>query len=226
MEAYHTHVLNEKRMNEWLQEIQNAGAEISGFILNSLCICKWALNYKWDIISGVRDPLGRNISWFFEQLYYYIPDYPRQLEMVPDPAKLADRWAEVFFEQFPHDEIFHWFDAEIRDNFGIDVFEHPFDKSRGYAVYEGNGHRLLVLQFERLHHLSSVIRDFLGLSAYNLQKENVSESKDYGSVYRNFLKRIQFDDAFLDRMYNNRFSRYFYTDEDIETFRRKWSKRP
>ena len=97
LEAYHTHVLNEKRMNEWLQEIQNAGAEISGFILNSLCICKWALNYKWDIISGVRDPLGRNISWFFEQLYYYIPDYPRQLEMVPDPAKLADRWAEVFF---------------------------------------------------------------------------------------------------------------------------------
>jgi len=225
LEVFHSHFLQDQNLDKWIRNIQDAGAGINFFVLNNLCLGKWALRRKWDIISGVRDPISRNISWFFENLYYIIPDYQQHLNKM-DPDRLADRWAEFFIREFPHEEVLNWFDMEMRDTFGIDVFAHPFDRSKGYGVYEGNGHRLLVLQFEQLQNLAGVIRDFLRLPEFRLNRENVGESKDYGNVYKRFIERIRFDDALLDRMYNNRFSRYFYTDEDIETFRRKWSKRP
>ncbi|OUM98899.1 MAG: hypothetical protein BAA02_11925 [Paenibacillaceae bacterium ZCTH02-B3] len=223
LEAYQTHVLNAEKLDEWVRDVQKAGmADLHVVFLNMLSISKWFLSRKWNIISAVRDPLSRNISWFFESLYSYVPDYRQQLET--DPSRLTDLCLELFIEKFPHEEIFHWFDTEIKDHFGIDVLAHPFDKYNGYVVCEENGHRLLVLQFERLPNLSDIIREFLGLSEFELIRENISEKKDYGFVYREFLKRIRFDEAFLDRMYDNKFTRHFYSDEEIETFRRKWSK--
>lgn len=138
----------------------------------------------------------------------------------------VDSLIEDFFDNYPHDSIFHWFDAEIKVTFGLDIFSLPFDRSNGYSMYEWDGHRLLVLQFERLPELADVIRDFLGLSEFQLSKENVGETKDYGAVYKRFRERIRFDDAFLDRMYNNRFARHFYTDEAIEAFRQRWLTKP
>ena len=114
----------------------------------------------------------------------------------------------------------------IRATFGIDVFACPFDRENGYGIYERDGHRLLILQFEKLQQLAGAIRDFLGLPEFELARENVGESKAYGPVYKRFLERVRFDGAFLDQMYNNRFARHFYTDEDIEAFRRRWSKQP
>jgi len=80
--------------------------------------------------------------------------------------------------------------------FGFDVFVHSFDKPNGYSIYEWNGHRILILQFKRLPDHIRVIWEFLNLSEFELSKDNVGEMKWYGLIYKRFIERIRFDDAF------------------------------
>jgi len=227
LEVYHSHFLQPKRLTISVQMWKDAGEEIPSAMGTSLYLMKEVHNRNWDVISLVRDPVARNISAFFQILKLYAYSFKNDTQyMQMDLDQKVDVLIREFFRKFNHEDIFSWFDEEMKATFGIDVFERPFDQSIGYRVYERDGNRLLVLQFERLSGLVDVIRNFLGLPEFELSRENVGETKDYAPLYKRFRERIRFDDAFLDRMYNNPFVRHFYSEEDIEAFRRKWSKQP
>jgi len=226
-EVYHAHYLQADILTAEIKDKMNAGEEIPSHLSEILYLLSSFRKRKWDIISMVRDPLTRNISAFFQNLHIYSPSYKdRELFMRLAPEERVDRLIREFFDYYVHDRAFHWFDDQMKTFLGFDVFAHPFDRSNGYSVYEWDGHRLLLMQTERMSGLASVIGDFLGLSGFELSRDNVGEAKDYGEIYKKFRERIRFDEAYLDRMYNSRLARHFYADEDIEAFRRKWSKQP
>jgi len=221
-EVYHIHILEAGRLANAIKRLKDAGKEIPPHLAASFYLHKYLRNRKWDIVSVVRDPVARNVSAFFQNIDTYSPTY-RDRELSTDPEEMVERMIREFFDHFNHDSIFHWFDIEMKGAFGFDIFSHPFDRSNGYGIYEWDGHRLLVLQFERLSQLTDVIRDFLGLPQFVLSRENVGDARDYGAIYKRFREPIRFDDVFLDRMYDNRFVRHFYSEEDIAAFRQRWS---
>jgi hypothetical protein len=170
------------------------------------------------IISMVRDPIGRNISQLFSEWEEHLGYFPEKY----DPSQF-----EIFKTQFPHEWPLEWFDKWMWTEFNIDVFREPFNKKRHWQIYDD---KLLIIRTENL---SQVIRDalteFLGLPwdiVMDTRHRNLGETsrgEAHGEAYAEFKRNAKFDAAFLDKMYNSKYARHFYTDNEIQSFKERWS---
>lgn len=165
-------------------------------------------------VTMVRDPIARNISRLFnlhgEALINVLP------EMI----------ALHFVEQFDdHDYPLRWFDTYFKPDF-VDVYSKPFNKKRGWDVYGD----ILVIRTENL---DSGLRNGI-IQLFDLPEDtrvevdrraNSTTRKDYGKSYKDFIDYIGFDDAFLNRMYDNQYMQHFYSPKQIEGFRKRWAKK-
>ena len=67
------------------------------------------------------------------------------------------------------------------------------------------------------------IKEFLGLgSKFKWVKFNVGESKKYSRLYKNFKEKIKFPRTYIEQMLNSKYTRYFYTDEEIKAIEQLW----
>jgi len=69
----------------------------------------------------------------------------------------------------------------------------------------------------------AAVRDFLGLSAFELVESNTAEDKSYADLYKAFRRQLRLPEAYLDRVYGSRFAHHFYGPAEVDAFRRKWS---
>ena len=81
------------------------------------------------VISLTREPVGRNVSSFFQnfELFTGLPY---------EEAKFSiEQLREIFLETFTHDAPLTWFDRHILKTFGIDVYSKPFPEN-GVCTYQ------------------------------------------------------------------------------------------
>jgi hypothetical protein len=170
----------------------------------------------------VRDPVARNISAFFENIIEFFPDfYTRYAAGELDIETIVS----TFLERFDHDTPLVWFDFQMKPVFGIDVFACPFSTERGYSIYYGQNASLLLIKLEKLQDcVESAMKDFLGIDKLAIRNTNVAEGKEYREVYKAFLETVRLPPEYLDRMYDSKMVRHFYEQDEIRTFRKKWSK--
>jgi hypothetical protein len=84
---------------------------------------------------------------------------------------------------------------------------------------------LLLLKLERLKECAAAaMKDFLGIDNFILTNANVGEDKDYRDLYRSFVDSIQLPSSYLDRMYESAAVRHFYSEDEIQGFRSRWTK--
>lgn len=188
---------------------------------------------KWKLITLTREPVGRNISAFFENLdvtplategefeissdYYGIDS---TVVSVHEPQVLAD----LFFERATHDSPLMFFDREIRDIFGIDVLEEGFSREKGYQVYGSERVDILVLKLESLAECAEeAFHEFLGIDGFQIINRNIGAKKVYAPLYDAFKKHAVIDMAYADKLYNSRFMHTFYGADEIEKARSRWS---
>jgi len=189
---------------------------------------------KWKVITLVRDPIARNISTFFENLtvkpleshdtyqvdseYYSIP---RTIIKMNDLNELIN----LFNRRLDHTIPLVFFDREIKAVFGVDVFEQKFPKSTGYQVYSAKTVDVLLIRLESLNQCAAnAFKTFLGIEDFKLENKNVGDKKAYAEIYNIFKENIIIPDSYLDQMYNSRFAKHFYTDEEIDEFKKKWQR--
>jgi len=189
---------------------------------------------KWKVITLTREMISRNLSAFFENLevkgfdeggryeisshYYKIP--PTTIEM-NDLEPLS----RLFFEKVNHDSPDQFFDREIRGVLGVDVFDREFPKSKGYCIYEGKSADILLLRLEDLNRVAAeAFREFLDISHFELTIANVGEEKSYALLYKKFKEQVDLPDEYLERMYDSRYMRHFYSAGEIDRFQNKWRK--
>jgi hypothetical protein len=67
------------------------------------------------------------------------------------------------------------------------------------------------------------IAGFLGLDEFEIVRSNVRSEKPTGKKYEEFKKRIRMPPALLDRIYDSKFARHFYSNEERDLFRKRWS---
>ena len=179
----------------------------------------------WRIVTLVRDPIARNVSMFFQVTHRWIAADEQRRSYRTDPSSFLDELRRRFLEDFDgHDFPDLWFDAELGRFFGIDVYESPFPTSRGYALYENERARVLVIRVEDLRACAGdAFKTFFGIDiGETLQEANIADNKHYADVYRQFVESVELPLPYIARMYDSRYARHFYTEDELDAFRRRW----
>ena len=183
---------------------------------------RWAVVQKkpLDIISLTREPIGRNVSAFFE-------NFGRDTGVSYEQASFSlEELKALFLANYEHDTPLQWFDNNIRKHFGIDVYATPYPEN-GTATYFHRNVRLLVIRLEADDEaIIKAIKHFLGLPAFALIKKNVGKDKEYAMTYEAFTRTVKLPDEYIARMCESKYFNHFYSKEAIDTVRKKWSESP
>jgi len=188
---------------------------------------------KWQVITLVRDPVERNISYFFHCLEYLLPAAADEFYAGRmTTTKLTDLFLENLNENSPLHFVFPphmWFEAEMFPVFNIDVFSVPFPKEKGYKIYQGEKAKLLLIRLESLGDCAAeAFYSFLDISRFKIVNENTSAQRQknrkfpYYSLYDEFKEKIIFPRKYLDEIYGSRLVKHFYSDDEIAAFKQKW----
>lgn len=215
--VFHVHRLNPVHREKLRQE---GITESRAYEMEAVEIYRHVIQkqHPAKIISLVRDPVGRNVSAFFQNMDA-LPGLTRA-----GGLREPDKLRALFLDAYPHAVPLEWFDIEMRQTLGIDVYAQPFPKEQGHTVRRRGPFEVLILRAELPDPAKAgAIQQFLGVDAFEITRENVTAKKDYAAVYEVFKKDLVLPAAYLDRMYGAQYTRHFYTPEEIGRMRSRWS---
>lgn len=176
---------------------------------------------RWDVVCGVRDPVGRAVSAMFQ--------VGGRSGLFDDAASAGefDRLVEALDQRFANGEAgLDWFDVELGQVTGVDVFATPFPHDTGYATYEAGRFRVLLIRYEDLRRVgAAAISEFFSIDVREIPRANVAAGKGYRGLYDEFLRSAVLPDHLLDAAYGSALARHFYTEGELEQFRARWSPR-
>jgi len=181
--------------------------------------------YRWGIfrkkaihvISLTREPVGRNVSAFFQ-------NFRRDTGLSYENANFSiDELKALFLSRYKHEIPLGWFDKNIKGTFGLDVFSTPFPES-GFATYSRGNIRLLVIKSE-IDDAEKVnaLKAFLGLKQFQMLRGNIGDEKPYAETYKEFKKKVKLPPDYLSRMCESRYCRHFYDSAAIDAVKKRWS---
>ncbi len=168
------------------------------------------------IIAGVRDPFERLISAYFQSMF----DSGRPAELPPSADTIMESIAEDSYLRREEEVVLGWFGHRFFRN--IDIYAHEFDRQSGHAVIEADAVKIFLYTFERLPVLNAPLTRFTGLPI-TLRPTNSSSEKPYAGLYRTVVGSMRFEHERVDRMLSSRLVRHFYSDQDIERMRKRWT---
>ena len=176
---------------------------------------------KLKIVTLVRDPVGRNVSMYFQHLHYWLAYYFSEVRADRDGREGIDTLVDCFREAFDHRYPLEWFDRELKRFTGVDVYEHAFDRTKGCAEIKQGRVDVLIVQTEKLQDCWHAVEDFCGLELES-REDNRAERKWYGALYSEFLNRYSLRAEELDEIYSSRFATFFFSEAARADFRCKW----
>ncbi len=175
---------------------------------------------KAKFITLVREPIGRNISAFFQNLRRFSG------AECGDADYTVEELVDIFIRDYQHAVPLTWFDVEMKQTLQIDVYEYPFSKEKGYLSIKRGNFELLILKLELDDSTKEkAIAEFLGWKNFRLITSNVARDKKYSETYSDFLRKIKLPKSYVEIMCNSAYTRHFYSDAEIEQIRSKWLKR-
>jgi len=200
---------------------------------------------RWFLLCLVRDPLRRDISAFFQNLHvHWIHRLPERTRAIcrhildgersdgavddGDLDEVVKNLVALFIDEYPVNLFDQWFDREMRDVFGIDVFAHPFSEERGFEIYGRDSARALLMRLEDVSRAFIPATD-AWLSGSGLETEtggplqleperaNDGDAKNYAVLYRRFAGKISAEPAALALSAGSRVARHFYPTRKAES---------
>ncbi len=172
------------------------------------------------VISMVREPVGRNISAFFH-------DMARTL------SKTGEGYSRALLDEFltswdKHDVPLEWFSETFQPETDIDVYARTFNRKRGWSVYESGDRRVLVIRTEDMtERLLEAMAALLEMALVRTEVEHRAQDSErphgVGDLYRGFMEGAVMPEAYLDRVYGNRYAKHFYYKKELDTLRGFWS---
>lgn len=185
---------------------------------------------KIKVISLVREPIGRDISRYFQFFntdLYLVDEISKYFADVDNPNiyEGAIKFLENRSMVGECGGIFEWFNQEIKEFLGIDIYKYPFDRKKGYQILcEGNV-ELLLIKTEKLSDCEDVIAEFVSAPKFSLENKNMGENKLYKYAYRDLKQNIEIPEKILNFYYKGNVAMdHFYTKEEKENFLKKWLK--
>ncbi len=174
----------------------------------------------WPVISLVRDPFARALSEFVFNLETRIPGYEGKLRSgVLSVEDVKQTFVEAYSKPLPD-----WFAEELQPALGIAVYDGEATNHPGAVEYPPSERaRLLVARVEDLDRgATDAIARFLDIHDFRMFNFNTSASAPHGWLY-SALKGLAYPADFVDHIYDVRWVRHFYSPEEIENFKAKWT---
>ena len=157
------------------------------------------------IISSVREPVSRNISAFFHfegrELIKNCPDISVE--------ELTDRFLTAKSSRKRYDR---WYKSQLLNLFGLDVFGEKMTDT-GWVTYRGKNVELLMYRLELDDQkIETVVRDFVGIERFRLEKHNQTADLAYGDLYTRFKKSVQLPDDYVEDVQSSQYFQHFYAE--------------
>lgn len=196
---------------------------------------------KIRLISGVREPIKRDISYLFEHIC--LPFVELYDEFDSDLVEnIEDCLIRYFVERKKEFKgmsptlihhmirvnggLFQWFERELSEVYQINILEYPFDKEKGYAIIKKGNVELLIYKLEKLNSLENVIGEFLGIDDFRLMNTNLSSDKDYRYAYDQVMDMLQLPECYIDMYYkDNEYMDHFYTEKEKDDLLIQWKRK-
>jgi hypothetical protein len=226
---YHIHTLTEDGIahgesiyGKMPQSYRSRGKHLLMSQLLRKHLAKGLTEPKWKIITPIREPIGRNVSSFFQIIDVLIPDFEERYGA--GSIKMAEL-TDLFLEQYPVSRFLDWFDVELKSVFGVDVFSSAFPTTKGYKIYGGPQADVLLLRLENINECANeAFTEFLNVEQFKLVKANVASEKKYYEAYQQFAASVILPDTYLNQVYASKYAQHFYSAEEINAFKVKWNK--
>ncbi|SER03598.1 putative capsular polysaccharide synthesis family protein [Thalassovita taeanensis] len=216
MKCHQIHNLNDKTLIALAKRSTDRNQMPYLFVTQAMANKKDYLEHPEDylFISLVRDPLERNLSAFFETFQF--------LHGVTPSAGDAQALFDRFVSEYNHNLPLNWFDNEVKTFLGLDVYQSTFPKDQKQVYFPE--HRFLLFRLDCPDETKQeVLTEMLGEKIL-IERENDGSRKDYAEAYRKVKSMATFPKAFLDKMYESRFARHFWSDEERKKMRAKWQE--
>jgi hypothetical protein len=130
------------------------------------------------LISGVRDPLSRDVAMFFQTA--------RSLYGVDPASASLDELHRIFVDRFPLGAVDTWFDDELNRALGIDVFATPFDKDSGFIQLQRGRVSAFIYRLDRLDDLEGALAAFFEEKNYRLSGAEQKNAAPYAGTCEAF----------------------------------------
>jgi hypothetical protein len=225
--VFHTHWLNPasvQRRQDWVSHLPESRQPLNIRMSTRIAAQlqrEGTSRRHWKLVSVFREPIARNVSVFFLSIDAFVDDFQRRYRMGELDHKAL---MEIFLEKFPHEQPLQWFEQEIGEVFGIDVYDHPFPEGQGHQVIRTGHVDLLLIKLEQLNDCyQAAFQDLLEVEIPRLKHTHVTEQDPSKPMYSDFVRTAVFPDDYLDRMYESAFAKHFYTRAERDAFRSKWS---
>jgi len=198
---------------------------------------------KIKIITGVREPIIRDISNFIHNLddgRWYTYSFLNQ-DMNNTFQRVVDRyyvnknfehraegnykWLDISWNYGKYGQIFEWFDFELKKVFGIDIYDYPFDREKGFTVIKKGNVEVFLYKLENLNNNEKSLGEFIGNSKFTLLNDNIGNKKKYKYLYQEFLKNLKISRSYFEVYYHdNKKMKHFYTDSEVSMFMKRWEQ--
>ncbi len=183
---------------------------------------------KLKVITLVRDPIAREISSFFQNIELadtHLIDSRNQLKI--DVAlkliekKISHNLLDVIF-------CLNWFEGEFEPALSVDIYNYPFDKEKGYSILHHDNIDILVIKLEKLSScFTQAMLDFLGIQIkQDLIQTNRGSEKKYADEMQFVKDQLTLSPQAYANIYSTKFTKHFYSQDEINHFIAQWSKQP
>lgn len=201
---------------------------------------------KVKMISAVREPISQNLSYLYQMLtgrrnlYSGIDeawkgggDMQLLFDLVLDAEGYSsgntndgNQESKDFIQKASvfNDGLIQNFMPSFCSNV-LDVMKYPFDKKKGYTIIVNENVEIFLYQLEKMNEVWSPLVEWIGDSEINLVKSNVAEEKWCKESYNQAAQKIVFSKQYFNKCYNELYVKHFYSEEDIELFKSKWTGR-
>jgi len=213
LKVFHVHRLNKIQNDKNIESYLSKGIMTLAFReLRWKMIRTYILTKKVDVflLTAIRDPIARNLSAYFQNID-------------KNKTHFVDSLIEKFFSEYQHSIPLRWFDEQFRDALNVDIFKYPFDKERGWDLFTELNYQCLLLTAEisdekKIYAINSI----LNKNIQKLDRKNVGSTKYYSSIYKEFKENIIISPEYAFNLLDSKVATHFYTDEQLDKFRRKW----
>jgi hypothetical protein len=172
------------------------------------------------IISLVREPVGRNISAYFENLDVIFG------KQNAHNILSYDELLHGFLQNYPHSIPITWFDKEAKQSLGIDVYQYEFPKKEGALfINQGKYHMLIMRHDMDDSKKKKYIEELLSIKIKGIKRKNIGNKKPYSDVYTNFVESVILPESYLNEMLGSKYARHFFDKSELAFLKAKWGSR-
>ena len=226
---YHIHFLSKNGIESAQNYYNSINAGLPRHLLRSKFLRKKIFSnkeMKWKLITMVREPIGREISNIYQNMIDSNPDLIDKNGHIN--SNEVTRILETNFSDFDQENNFtcSWFDKELKQAIGLDIYTMSFDRDKGYSIYNIDNIDILVVRIEDMDSFfDEAIKSFLDLDyPVPMIRTNIGSNKTYSDAYKNTANNIFLSKETCEKIYKSKYVQHFYSQEMIDSFLVKWKK--